>query len=126
MSPVIVFGPDGKFFAALGSPGRGQIIAYVAQGIVNLIDRQLSMPGVAAAARHVNLNGPTLIEGGSALEKFTPALTAMGHRVRAIPFDSGVNGIRRVNGGDQGRPGPPPGGRAPCGQRNPAATDVLP
>jgi len=37
-----------------------------------------------------------LIERGSALEKFTPALTAMGHRVRAIPFDSGVNGIRRV------------------------------
>ena len=102
MSPVIVFGPDGKFFAALGSPGGGQIIAYVAQGIVNLIDGQLSMPGVAAAARHVNLNGPTLIERGSALEKFTPALTAMGHRVRTIPFDSGVNGIRRVNGGYEG------------------------
>jgi gamma-glutamyltranspeptidase/glutathione hydrolase len=26
----------------------------------------------------------------------------MGHRVRAIPFDSGVNGIRRVNGGYEG------------------------
>ena len=102
MSPVIVFGPDGKFFAALGSPGGAQIIAYVAQGIVNLIDGQLSMEAVAAAARHVNLNGPTLIERGSSLEKFTPALTAMGHRVRAIPFDSGVNGIRRVNGGYEG------------------------
>jgi gamma-glutamyltranspeptidase/glutathione hydrolase len=102
MSPVIIFGPDGKFFAALGSPGGGQIIAYVAQGIVNLIDGQLSMEAVAAAARHVNLNGPTLIERGSSLEKFTPALTAMGHRVRAIPFDSGVNGIRRVNGGYEG------------------------
>ena len=26
----------------------------------------------------------------------------MGHQVRAIPFDSGVNGIRRVNGGYEG------------------------
>jgi gamma-glutamyltranspeptidase/glutathione hydrolase len=102
MSPVIVFGPDGKFFAALGSPGGRQIIAYVAQGIVNLIDGQLSMQGAAAAPRHVNLNGPTLIEKGTPLEGFTPALTAMGHRVRAIRFDSGVNGIRRVNGGYEG------------------------
>jgi gamma-glutamyltranspeptidase/glutathione hydrolase len=99
MSPVIVFGPDGKFFAALGSPGGQQIIAYVVQGVVNLIDGQLSMPGAAAAPRHVNMNGPTLIERGTPLEMLAPALTAMGHQARAIPFDSGVNGIRRVNGG---------------------------
>ena len=102
MSPVIVFGPDGKFFAALGSPGGRQIIAYVAQGIVNLIDGQLSMQAAAAAPRHVNMNGPTLIEKGTPLEMLAPALTAMGHQVRAIPFDSGVNGIRRVNGGYEG------------------------
>ena len=102
MSPVIVFGPDGKFFAALGSPGGRQIIAYVAQAVVNLIDGQLSMQGAAAAPRHVNLNGPTLIEKGTPLEGIAPALTAMGHQVRAIPFDSGVNGIRRVNGGYEG------------------------
>jgi gamma-glutamyltranspeptidase/glutathione hydrolase len=102
MSPVIVFGPDGKFFAALGSPGGQQIIAYVAQGIVNLIDGQLSMQAAAAALRHVNMNGATLIEKGTRLEMFAPALTAMGHQMRAIPFDSGVNGIRRVNGGYEG------------------------
>jgi gamma-glutamyltranspeptidase/glutathione hydrolase len=102
MSPVIVFGPDGKFFAALGSPGGRQIIAYVAQALVNLIDGQVSMPQAAAAPRHVNMNGPTLIERGSELETLIPALTAMGHRIRAIPFDSGVNGLRRVNGGYEG------------------------
>ena len=102
MSPVIVFGPDGKFFAALGSPGGGQIIAYVAQALVNLIDGELSMQGASAAPRHVNLNGATLIEKGTSLEGFAPALIAMGHSVRAIPFDSGVNGIRRVNGGYEG------------------------
>ena len=102
MAPVIVFAPDGQFFAAVGSPGGRQIIAYVAQALVNLIDAKLSMPEAAAEPRHVNMNGATLIERGTALEMLTPALTAMGHRVRAIPFDSGVNGIRRVNGGYEG------------------------
>src|SRR5438874_10960420 len=56
MSPVIVFGPDGRFFAALGSPGGRQIIAYVAQTVVALIDGQLRMQDAAAAPRHVNMN----------------------------------------------------------------------
>jgi gamma-glutamyltranspeptidase / glutathione hydrolase len=102
MAPVIVFSPDGQFYAAVGSPGGRQIIAYVAQALVDLIDAKLSMPQTAAAARHVNMNGVTLIERGTALEMLTPALTAMGHQVRAIPFDSGVNGIRRVGGGYEG------------------------
>jgi gamma-glutamyltranspeptidase/glutathione hydrolase len=102
MAPALVFAPDGQFFAAVGSPGGRQIIGYVAQALVNLIDAKLSMPQVAAAPRHVNLNGPTLIERGTALEMLAPALTAMGHQVRAIAFDSGVNGIRRVSGGYEG------------------------
>lgn len=102
MSPTIVFDHDGKFFAAVGSPGGRQIIGYVAQAIVNLIDAKLSMPEVAAAPRHINLNGATLIERGTQLETLTPALTAMGHQVRPVKFDSGVNGIRRVNGGYEG------------------------
>jgi gamma-glutamyltranspeptidase/glutathione hydrolase len=102
MSPMIVFAPDGDFFAAVGSPGGRQIIGFVAQAVINLIDGQLSMPAAAAAPRHIALNGPIFIERGTALEKLTPALTQMGHRVRAIPFDSGVNGIRRVPGGYEG------------------------
>jgi len=102
MSPVIVFGPDGKFFAAVGSPGGRQIIAYVAQALVDLIDGQFSMPDAAATPRNVNMNGPTLIERGTPLEMLTPSLMAMGHQVRVIRFDSGVNGIRRVAGGYEG------------------------
>ena len=102
MSPSIVFAPDGQFFAAVGSPGGAQIIGYVAQAIVNLIDAKLSMPDVAAAPRHVNLNGATLIERGTALETIAPALSAMGHQLRVVRFDSGVNGIRKVPGGYEG------------------------
>jgi gamma-glutamyltranspeptidase / glutathione hydrolase len=102
MSPVIAFAPDGQFFAAVGSPGGRQIIGYMAQALVNLIDGNLSMQQASAAPRHINLNGPTLIERGTALESLAPALTAVGHRVRSIGFDSGVNGIRRVPGGYEG------------------------
>jgi gamma-glutamyltranspeptidase/glutathione hydrolase len=78
------------------------IIDYVAQAVMNLIDGQLSMAEAAAAPRHVNLNGPTLIERGTKLEQLAPALSAMGHQVRSIGFDSGVNGIRRVPAGYEG------------------------
>src|SRR5438874_12009735 len=53
MSPTIVFEPAARFFAALGSPNDRQIIAYVAQPVVALIDNQLRMQDAAAAPRHV-------------------------------------------------------------------------
>jgi gamma-glutamyltranspeptidase/glutathione hydrolase len=101
-APVVVFGPDGRFFASLGSPGGRFIIAYVAQALINLIDGQLSMPQVADAPRHVNLNGPTTIESGTRLEALAPILSRMGHQVGTAAFDSGVNGIRRVAEGYEG------------------------
>jgi gamma-glutamyltranspeptidase/glutathione hydrolase len=101
-APVIVFRPDGQFMASLGSPGGRFIIAYVAQALVNLIDGQLSMPGVAAAPRHANLNSPTMIESGTRLEELAPMLSRMGHEVRFSNFDSGVNGIRKVANGYEG------------------------
>jgi gamma-glutamyltranspeptidase/glutathione hydrolase len=97
-----VFGPDGAFFAAVGSPGGRMIIDYVAQAVMNLIDGQLSMPDAAAAPRYANLNGPTLLERNTKLDQLAPLLSAMGHRVRSVGFDSGLNGIRRVPGGYEG------------------------
>mgnify|MGYP002805827432 CR=1 FL=1 len=43
-----------------------------------------------------------VIEKDTILEDFTPALTAMGHEVRPQPFDSGLNGIRRIPNGYEG------------------------
>jgi gamma-glutamyltranspeptidase/glutathione hydrolase len=102
MSPTIIFAPDGSVFASLGSPGGRQIIAYVAQAVSNLIDGQLSMQGAAAEPRHVNMNGPTFLEKGTALDKLAPQLAALGEQVRMVDFDSGVNGIRHVPNGYEG------------------------
>ena len=57
---------------------------------------------IADAPRHVNLNGPTIIESGTRLEVLAPGLSRMGHEVRTAPFDSGVNGISRVGDGYEG------------------------
>lgn len=102
MSPTIVFDRHGKFFASLGSPGGRQIIAFVAQALVSLIDGQSSMQEAADAPRHVNLNGPTTLEEKTPLETLKPELERMGHTVRMSDFESGVNGIKRVSGGYEG------------------------
>lgn len=41
MAPTIVFTPDGKLFAVLGSPGGSRIILYVIKSLIALIDWKL-------------------------------------------------------------------------------------
>jgi gamma-glutamyltranspeptidase/glutathione hydrolase len=92
MSPTIVFDrATGAPVYALGSPGGANIIDYVAEALVALLDWNLS-PAEAAALPHVvNRNGPTLLEAGRGLESLGAALTAMGDSVKFQPIDSGLN-----------------------------------
>lgn len=48
MAPTIVFGPDGKVFAVLGSPGGTSIILYVVKSLVALLDWQYDAQAAAA------------------------------------------------------------------------------
>jgi gamma-glutamyltranspeptidase/glutathione hydrolase len=91
MAPLMVFdGASGRPVFALGSPGGANIIDYVAEAAVGLIDWNLS-PGAAAALPHVlNRNGPTTLEAGKGLEPIGAALTAMGHTVKFDDVDSGL------------------------------------
>jgi len=102
MSPFILFDENGDFFAALGSPGGSQIIAYTLQGIVSLIDGGLSMQETANAPRHTNTNDTTYLEEGTVLETYADELSEMGHEVEIVSFESGLNGIRRVPEGYEG------------------------
>jgi gamma-glutamyltranspeptidase/glutathione hydrolase len=92
MAPVIVFDREsGAPVYALGSPGGANIIDYVAEALVALLDWNLS-PAEAAALPHViNRNGPTLLEADRGLESVGAALTAMGDTVKFQPIDSGLN-----------------------------------
>ena len=85
MSPTIVFGPDGSFKLATGSPGGPVIIDYVAQSLIahdrqRHAHRNRPQPSRIRAIR----TAPTMLEKDTALESLTPGLTAMGHTV-AMP-----------------------------------------
>jgi gamma-glutamyltranspeptidase/glutathione hydrolase len=98
MTPTIVFDRDGNPAIALGSPGGPNIIGYVAQALVEMIDWGRS-PGAAAAAPHVlNRNGPTLIEAGSGALLLRETLEALGHRVEDRELRSGLNIVQFRNG----------------------------
>lgn len=102
MSPSIVFDRQGAFFAAIGSPGGPDIIAYNAQALNELLDGGASMSQVVSDAHFVNWNGDTVLEKGTSLIWFVPQLMMKGHSVRLRSLESGLNGIRKVSGGYEG------------------------
>jgi gamma-glutamyltranspeptidase / glutathione hydrolase len=102
MSPTIVFGPDGKFAIATGSPGGPAIIDYVAQSLIGMIDGHLDPVAAAALAHPLNPNGPTILEKGTPLEALQGPLTAMGHTVVLSDLESGLHIIQAVPGGYRG------------------------
>ena len=97
MSPTIVLDAKGNFKLATGSPGGPLIIDYVAQSLIALLDSNLPPTTAAALPHAANLNTPTLIEKGTALEALAPQLTAMGHTVASPSVEkSGLNIVVRT------------------------------
>ena len=112
MAPTIVFGPDGKFKIALGSPGGPVIIDYVAQSIIGMLDAGLD-PQAATALPHVaNLNGPTILEQDTPIDDFAAGLTAMGHKIVLHELQSGSHIIERTKRGYVGGADPRRDGNA--------------
>ena len=98
MAPTIVLDQRGKPVLVLGSPGGPQIIGYVAQALLLMLDHDMS-PGQAAAAAHViNRNGPTALEQGTSAEALAAGLRAMGQEVEIRPLMSGLNIVQMRDG----------------------------
>ena len=102
MSPVIVL-KNGRFYAALGSPGGPAILAYNVKALVGVLDWRLTMqqafalPNVVAHgaqySAETDLLGPTV----------TAALAARGmHFSTGFGENSGLHGIKAVPGGWEG------------------------
>lgn len=102
MSPTIVFDENGAFYAVIGSPGGGSIIAYVAQTLIALLDWEMDMQSAISLPRHVNRNGPLLLEAGTPLEAIKTELEDKGHTVVVRPINSGLHGIRITDDGYDG------------------------
>ena len=112
MAPTIVFDPEGKFYAAVGSPGGSSIILYVTKAIVGLIDWKLDAQaatellnfGSRGHGFQLELN-PAITSGLYArLWRAQPSiwhalrLRGFGHQVRPDWMTSGLHIVVSRNG----------------------------
>lgn len=113
MAPTMVFAPDGRLAMLVGSPGGFQIIGYVAQTVISLIDWQRDPQAAVAAGHYGNPNGPTQLERGTEVEKLADGLKAMGHTdLRIGDMTSGLSAVVRTGEGWQAGVDPRREGRA--------------
>jgi gamma-glutamyltranspeptidase/glutathione hydrolase len=110
MAPTIVFDAVGGPKLLLGSPGGSQIIGYVAQALVGVLDWGMT-PQQAVAMGHVlSRNGPAELEAGTEAAALEAPLAARGQKVQVKSLNSGLHGIgieegRLVSGVDPRREG---------------------
>lgn len=98
MAPTIVFDRGGDPLLLVGSPGGSQIIGFVAQALVGVLDWSLT-PQQAVAAGHVlNRNGPTELEAGTEAAALEAALKARGQKVQVKTLNSGLHAIQKSDG----------------------------
>ncbi len=99
MSPIIVLDRDGRFVAAIGSPGGNQILEYDVKALVGMLDWNLTVQQAISL--------PNLIARGSSVsgetEKFPPGtlegLKALGENVQPGGGEqSGLHGVRIRDG----------------------------
>ncbi|WP_374383281.1 gamma-glutamyltransferase [Dongia sp.] len=94
MAPVLVFDRrSGQLTAALGSPGGANIIGYVTQALIGLLDWQQDPLTAISAPHYLNRNGPTILEEGHDFGTLPEALLARGHKVKVQELNSGANVI---------------------------------
>ena len=110
MAPTMVFDSAGDPMLLVGSPGGSQIIGYVAQALVGILDWGQTPQQALSAAHVLSRNGPAELEIGTEAAVLEPALTQRGQKVQVKPLNSGAHAIairggRLVSGVDPRREG---------------------
>ncbi|WP_159880152.1 gamma-glutamyltransferase [Aquitalea denitrificans] len=102
MSPTLVFNDRGQFVLATGSPGGSQIIGYVSQTLLGLLDWKLDPQQAVSLPHYGNRNGDTELEENRGLASSMAALRALGHTVQEVEMTSGLSAIVRTAHGYAG------------------------
>ncbi len=107
MAPTLVFDAFGRLYAVVGSPGGSQIIGYVGNTLVALLDWKMDPQQAVDFGNFGSRNGPTELEKGTEAEAWKAALEAKGHEVRLLEMTSGTQAIVKTPegflGGADGR-----------------------
>jgi gamma-glutamyltranspeptidase/glutathione hydrolase len=100
MAPTIVLN-DGEPLMGLGSPGGSTIITTVLQTLLNRIDFNQDLATAIAAPRVSPRNTATSQAEPAFLQRYGPALEALGHRFTANPEIGAATGVEYLPGGLQ-------------------------
>jgi len=98
MSPTLVYGADGKLRLAIGAAGGKTIPAQVAKAIIGVTDWNLTAEDAIALPLIYAPGGDlVIVEKGTWLEAFVPALKELGHgSVRAYALPLKANAIEVI------------------------------
>ena len=92
MSPTVVL-KDGEPVLLIGSPGGANIIPFVAQALVGILDFGQD-PQTAIDAPHVlNRNGTTQVEAGPEADAMLAGLKGLGDAAETVDLNSGLQAI---------------------------------
>ena len=90
MAPTIIL-KNNKPVYILGSPGGSNIIGYVANAIISMIDWKYNAQEAASVTHGINKFGTYYIEKDTYMGKLLPSLEAMNYKVKLRSFSSGLN-----------------------------------
>ena len=90
MAPTIIL-KNNKPVYILGSPGGSNIIGYVVNAIISMIDWKKNAQEAASVAHGINKFGTYYLEKNTIMSKLLPSLEAMKYKVKLRSFSSGLN-----------------------------------
>ena len=93
MAPTIVLDDRDRVRLVVGSPGGTQIIGFVVQTLVGVLDWHLDVQQAVAAPHFLAQEGPIELEQGTALAGDAAALGALGHTTAVRVMNSGLHAI---------------------------------
>ncbi|OYW50694.1 MAG: gamma-glutamyltranspeptidase [Novosphingobium sp. 12-62-10] len=97
MSPILVYGPDGKLRMAAGAAGGVTIPVQVIRLLIGTLDWGMTARAAIAQGIVMPIGEGIAVEQGTALEAMVPALVALGHaKVTVMPMRLKANAIERV------------------------------
>ena len=105
MSPTIIF-KENKPIYIIGSPGGSNIIGFVLNAIIGLLDWDMNVQEAASIPHAINKFGNFDIEAGTRRINMKQSLEEMGYKVNLKEFFSGLNIIEvkdKIYGGSDPR-----------------------